>query len=108
MSSILIDIARRRQRPGSGSILEITKSCGTNMFHQHPDDHDPVLGLKWLVLLKLKAGRVQDLADISRMMGCASQQDIEATKTVVNRWLEDASEDLASLIHLGQMENQQS
>jgi hypothetical protein len=195
MSSILIDIARRRQRPGSGSILEITKSCGTNMLNnilsvpyaiiggqatksymperttldwdvlvhasdvdqareevmsagaiairpltipgftcrlpdsvpldvisedadwvgkalaeakeESADDHDPVLGLKWLVLLKLKAGRVQDLADISRMMGFASDQDIKATEAVVSQWLEDASEDLASLVQLGQMERGQ-
>ena len=65
---------------------------------------DPVLALEWLVLLKLKAGRVQDLADVSRMMGCASDQDVEATQAVASQWLPDAGEDLASLIQLGRME----
>ena len=32
MPSILIDIARRRQKPGSGSILEAIKPHPTHMF----------------------------------------------------------------------------
>jgi hypothetical protein len=192
MSSILIDIARRRQRPGSGSVLTISKLKPTQMFHDilsvpyaligdqatksymperstldwdvlvdsndldearndlvsagalglrpltipgfscrlkdsvlldviaedaewvvkalaqakeaGPDEHDPVLALPWLVLLKLNAGRVQDLADVSRMMGCAATPDREATRAVVAEWLPDATEDLESLIQLGKME----
>jgi hypothetical protein len=193
MSSILIDIARRRQRPGSGSILAITPSKPAEMFHEifsvpyaliggqatkfyMPErttldwdvlvdandleqarsdvenggavamrpltidgftcrlnnavtldviaesgawvvealtaarcaasgSQDPVLALRWLVLLKLNAGRVQDLADVSRMMGCASDQDIEATQAVISQWLADASEDLDALIQLGKLES---
>ncbi len=36
--------------------------------------NDPVLSLEWLVLLKLTSARVQDLADISRMMGLLPTQ----------------------------------
>lgn len=64
----------------------------------------PVLALPYLVLMKVQAGRTQDLADAARMLGAASEEDREASRRVFRRWLPDALEDLESLIHLGELE----
>jgi hypothetical protein len=64
----------------------------------------PVLSLPYLVLMKVQAGRTQDLADASRMLGLASAKLRQATRQVVERWQPDALEDLESLIILGELE----
>jgi hypothetical protein len=64
----------------------------------------PVLSLPYLVLMKIQAGRTQDLADASRMLGLASAELRQATRQVVKRWQPDALEDLESLIALGELE----
>lgn len=66
----------------------------------------PVLPLPFLVLMKFQASRVQDLADITRMLGQASPEQLEAVRAVFTRWQPDAMEDLESLITLGQLEMQ--
>ncbi len=76
---------------------------------QHPNyapDGLPVIALQYLVLMKLIAGRSQDLADVSRMLGGATElQSIEVKKTI-ERYLPNAIEDLESLIILGKLELQ--
>jgi hypothetical protein len=72
--------------------------------HAAPDS-DPVLPLPYLGLLKLRAGRVQDLADVSRMMSYADESARNATRDVIGLHLPDAVEDLESLIELGKLEN---
>ncbi len=64
----------------------------------------PVLSLPYLVLLKFQASRLQDLADISRMLGLASAEDRQATRQVFARWQPDELDDLKSLITLGDLE----
>ena len=64
----------------------------------------PVLGLPYLVLMKMESGRVQDLADVSRMLGCAADETFDVVRSVVVRWLPDALDDLESLWELGKME----
>lgn len=64
----------------------------------------PVLDLPYLVLMKVEAGRAQDLADASRMLGLAHEASREATRELFRRWLPDALEDLESLIALGRLE----
>jgi hypothetical protein len=64
----------------------------------------PVLPLPYLVLMKVQAGRTQDLADAARMLGAAPEEEREATRQLFRRWLSDALEDLESLIRLGQLE----
>lgn len=66
----------------------------------------PVVDLPYLVLLKLSAGRTQDLADVSRMMGAASAANAQAVRQVVATHLPDALEDLESLMALGRLEDQ--
>ena len=74
---------------------------------QHPNFFDknlPVIALPYLVLMKLKSGRVQDIADISRMLGLADDGTINKVKEVIKRYLPSASEDLKSLVTLGKLE----
>jgi len=64
----------------------------------------PVLSLPYLVLIKVHASRTQDLADASRMLGLASEEQRQETRQVFARWLPDVQEDLESLIALGELE----
>lgn len=64
----------------------------------------PILPLAYLVLMKLEASRVQDVADVTRMLGGASDADLEGVRGTVQRHAESLAEDLESLIALGQLE----
>jgi hypothetical protein len=64
----------------------------------------PIIDLPYLVLMKLIAGRSQDLADISRMLGGATDLQLQQVKKIINQYLPNAVEDLESLIVLGKLE----
>ena len=64
----------------------------------------PVLGLPYLVLMKMETSRPQDLGDLSRMLGLAEENDLEQVRAAVSRYMPDAAEDLESLIYLGRLE----
>ena len=64
----------------------------------------PVLDLPYLVLMKVEAGRTQDLADAARMLGAAPEPSHQETRDIFHHWLPDALEDLESLIALGKLE----
>jgi hypothetical protein len=64
----------------------------------------PVLSRPYLVLMKVQAGRAQDLADAARMLGFASEEERKMTRGLFTRYLPDALEDLESLITLGRLE----
>ncbi|GIW03644.1 MAG: hypothetical protein KatS3mg059_0264 [Thermomicrobiales bacterium] len=64
----------------------------------------PVIALPHLVLLKLAAGRGQDLVDIQRMLGQADEQTLHAVRDVVQRHRPADLDDLDSLIELGRLE----
>ena len=64
----------------------------------------PVPSLPYLILIKVHASRTQGLADASRMLGLASEEQRQRTRRVFARWLPDAQEDLESLIALGELE----
>ncbi len=66
----------------------------------------PVLALPYLVLTKLTAMRSQDWADVSRMLGLASEIELERVRDVVRRYSPEDAEDLEALIILGQRETQ--
>jgi hypothetical protein len=68
----------------------------------------PILPLPFLVLMKYRASRMQDLADISRMLGQADTEMLAAVRALFAQWLPDESEDLESLIQLGRLEYEQS
>ena len=66
----------------------------------------PIIHLPYLVLMKLIAGRSQDLADISRMLGGATDIQLHEVKKIINQYIPNADEDLESLILLGKLERQ--
>ncbi len=69
------------------------------------DDNLPALPLSYLVLMKFAASRVQDLADISRMLGGATDAQLNTVRDVFARWSSNDTDDLESLILLGQLEH---
>jgi hypothetical protein len=66
----------------------------------------PILPLPYLTLMKVRAGRVQDLADVARMLGQADGPALARTRAVFTQWAPDDLEDLESLIRLGRLEMQ--
>jgi hypothetical protein len=64
----------------------------------------PTIGLPYLILLKMEAQRTQDWADVSRMLGWASDADLEAVRSVFRRFPPEDIEDLESLIFIGRQE----
>nr|WP_232225068.1 nucleotidyl transferase AbiEii/AbiGii toxin family protein [Dactylococcopsis salina] len=88
-------------------ILEVADAWGIEAI-EHPNyapDGLPVIALPYLVLMKLLAGRSQDLADVSRMLGGATEVQLEEVRAVINQYLSNAVEDLESLIMLGRLEH---
>ena len=67
-------------------------------------DDQPVIRLPWLILMKLKSGRVQDLADVSRMLAWADDPMLAEIRAAIGQFLPDAMEDLQSLLDLGRLE----
>ncbi|PKO22381.1 MAG: hypothetical protein CVU38_09720 [Chloroflexi bacterium HGW-Chloroflexi-1] len=66
----------------------------------------PILDLPYLVIMKLAASRLQDTADLSRMLGLASDKELKRVRAAVARYAPDAADDLTSLIYLGKLEMQ--
>lgn len=64
----------------------------------------PVLGLPYLVLIKIAASRSQDVADITRMLGLASDKELDRVRAAVANHAPDAIDDLESMIYLSQVE----
>jgi hypothetical protein len=64
----------------------------------------PIIALPYLVLMKLSASRTQDLADISRMLGLAKEEELSKIRLIIKNYLPMAEEDLDSLIMLGKLE----
>ena len=64
----------------------------------------PVLPLPYLSLMKFQAGRAQDLADLTRMLGLATEEQRAAVRTVFVTYESAGLEDLESLIALGRLE----
>lgn len=66
----------------------------------------PVLPLPYFVLMKLQSGRTLDIADVTRMLGLASDVALDAVREAVRRFDPEAFEDLESMIFLGRREMQ--
>ena len=64
----------------------------------------PVMPLRYLVLTKWHAGRVQDLADITRMLGQADDDTLASVRAFFREVQPEALEDLERLIELGRLE----
>jgi hypothetical protein len=68
------------------------------------NDGTPVLTAPYLVLMKLLSGRVQDIADVTRILGGLDDSALGQVEATIRRHGADLSEDLESLIALGKLE----
>ena len=66
----------------------------------------PIIPLPYLVLIKLRAGRVQDIADVTRMLGQAGEATLDTVRTLFAQHAPEDMQDLESLIELGRLELQ--
>ena len=64
----------------------------------------PGLPLPYLVLMKYRASRLQDIADLGRILGQAPEEQIAAVRSLFSRWEPGGLEDLESLVTLGRLE----
>ncbi|MCU0490341.1 MAG: nucleotidyltransferase family protein [Chloroflexaceae bacterium] len=64
----------------------------------------PVLGKPYLVLLKLQAGRTQDLADIQRLLARTPTTERQSIRNLVFQESPDLVEDFDSLVTLADLE----
>jgi hypothetical protein len=92
-----------------GTVLDVIESseAWVTQAVQNPNIDPtglPIVALPYLVLMKLQASRAQDIADLSRMLGGADEALLEQVRTVVRTYMDDAAEDLESLIMLGKLE----
>jgi len=75
----------------------------------HPE-HDaagyPVIGLPYLVMLKMAVNRGRDLGDLTTMLGWASDEALAKIREVVARYSPEDSGDLESLIFIGKKEQE--
>jgi hypothetical protein len=64
----------------------------------------PVLDLPYLVLMKIESSRTHDIGDLSIMLGLALDDELARVRAAVARYAPNETEDLESLIYLGQVE----
>lgn len=64
----------------------------------------PVLARHYLTLLKLQAGRTQDLADIQRLLATTPATERASTRNLIERHAPDLVKDFDSLITLANLE----
>ncbi len=65
----------------------------------------PFISLPYLVLMKLNSSRSQDIADVERMLGNKSDQEIAVVSQVIRSFYPEALDDLYSLIEIGRLEH---
>jgi len=66
----------------------------------------PVIGLPYLVILKIQASRGADLGDLTRMLGLASDEQLADVRRAFARYVPEDSADLETMIFLGKQEMQ--
>jgi hypothetical protein len=94
-----------------GQIIDIIERHGvwwTDALIEAQTNRDaqglPILPLRYLVLMKFQSGHVQDLADITRMLGQANATTLDAVRALFQQYTPADLSDLESLISLGKLE----
>ena len=64
----------------------------------------PILPMRYLTLMKFQSGRVQDIADVTRMLGQADLAALDDVRVLFKRHAPADLNDLESLITLGKLE----
>lgn len=92
-----------------GNILDVIESqqpwvAGAIANPNTAPDNLPIIGLPYLIVMKLQASRGIDMGDLTRMLGGADRRALDLIRKTVKTYLPDAVEDLESLIVLGKLE----
>lgn len=104
-----LSIDRSQWQLEDGTALDVTQS-NANWAKEaianpnYAADGLPIIALPYLVIMKLTASRTQDLADVSRMLGNATDSELQEVRRAIEVYLPSALEDLESLISLGRLE----
>lgn len=64
----------------------------------------PVIGRSYLTLVKLQSGRIQDLADVQRLLAHTPQAERDSTRRLVEQYSPDLVEDYDALSALADLE----
>ncbi len=91
-------------------VIEGTEDWWPNAIAEAQCNRDaqglPILPLPYLVMIKFCASRVQDIADVTRMLGQANDASLIAVRRLFATHLPNDQKDLESLITLGKLEMQ--
>jgi hypothetical protein len=91
-------------------VLEADEAWSSRALQEAQQNRDlqglPVLPLPYFVLMKLQSGRTLDIGDLTRMLGLAGDDGLDAVREAVRQYDPDALEDVESMIVLGRMEMQ--
>lgn len=98
-------------RTPDGQIIDIIEgheAWWTNALNEAQTNRDaqglPILPLRYLVLMKFQSGRVQDIADVTRMLGQADDNALNNIRSLFKQFAPNDLADLESLITLGKLE----
>jgi hypothetical protein len=89
-------------------VIEGREAWWANALNEAQSNRDaqglPILPLRYLVLMKFQSGRVQDIADVTRMLGQADDKALDAIRALFKQYAPNDLSDLASLVTLGKLE----
>jgi hypothetical protein len=89
-------------------VIEGSEQWWPDALAQAQDNHDaqglPIIPLPYLVLLKLKSGRLVDFGDLGKVLGIADEPTLNEGRLVIAKYSPNDLEDLESLIYLGKLE----
>lgn len=89
-------------------VIEGRESWWTDALSKAETNRDakglPILPLRYLILVKFQSGRVQAMADVTRMLGQAEEATLGQVRAIFSWFAPDDLADLESLITLGRLE----
>ncbi len=89
-------------------VVELRETWAPQALAEAQENRDPqgfpILPLPYLVLMKFEASRVQDLADLARILGQATEEHLQEVRALLACFYPDDFTDLESLIQLGRLE----
>lgn len=66
----------------------------------------PVIGLPYLVMMKMSAQRTRDMGDLGTLLGWATDEALEEVRAAVKKYAPEDLEDLEALIFIGKKERE--
>lgn len=71
---------------------------------QYDNRNNPIISIPYLTLMKIE-GRAKDLADLTEILGLARGDVLEMTKKVIEKYLPNQIDDLATIVLLGKIQH---